>query len=81
MDEYIITPALYKRPGERVPEWVCTCPNRKKWQRHRFEWECLTPEQIAEWRQATGATATKAARELAWIWREFGQREDLVGYR
>ena len=71
---YTARPAISRLPGERIPPWLCACPDRKPWHRHREPWECVSDEEVAAWR-ARHPTATcreGSARGLAWLAREFG---------
>ena len=72
---YLIIPALYRRPGERVPEWVCACPGLAKRKRHADPRQCLTREEVTAWRRAhpDATCGDSAARALLWLEREFGR--------
>ena len=46
---YTAIPALYRLPGERVPDWVCTCRDRKPWQRHSQPWLCIPDDELLDY--------------------------------
>ena len=70
MLRYSALPVLRKLPGERVPEWSCTCPGLKPWKRHKQPWECIPQHEVDAWRQTSGC-GPKTAREWLWMEREF----------
>lgn len=80
---YTIIPALYKRPGEREPEWVCTCPGRPKRQRHTDPRGCLPAADVAAWRQRNpeAKCSDATARVLLWLEREFSTPRERVDDR
>lgn len=69
---YSARPSLYRLPGERPPAWQCTCPGRKRWQRHtQGGWECLPEEAVREYQQRHEITRVGVARLIMWLEREF----------
>ena len=74
---YTAIPALYRLPGERVPEWVCTCPDRKPWQRHRESWLCIPDEEVLAWvRQNPERMQMRlpVARMVLWLEKNFARK-------
>ena len=54
-------PIVEKRPpGDRPPPWVCACPERKPYNRHREPWQCRNEFMTSQ-------------RVLAWLKEEFGR--------
>ena len=73
---YTAIPALYRLPGERIPDWVCICPDRKPWQRHREPWLCISDDDLLRWVQARPdrmQMRLPVARLIYWLEREFAR--------
>jgi hypothetical protein len=70
---YSARPALYRLPGERIPEWRCRC-NVPSYRRHLEPWQCVTVHQVELWRaRHPGSTCSeRTARALCWLENSFG---------
>lgn len=68
---YTARPSLYRLPSERPPAWQCTCPGRKRYQRHGAPWECLPEREVRDYQQRHEITRVGVARLIMWLEREF----------
>jgi hypothetical protein len=64
---YVAPHVQMRGPGERLPQWRCTCPGLKPWKRHRSEIDCLPAEDVARFKAAHGLRDAGLARSLLFL--------------